>query len=80
MGIFKTGAGRNLLDLAIIAAGFLVLLPVLGINRTTDFIIFCVFVLGFNLLYGFIGHMDHRPFIFAKYAVSIAEFPFHMFQ
>lgn len=74
MGIFKTGAGRNLLDLAIIAAGFLVLLPVLGINRTTDFIIFCVFVLGFNLLYGFMGRLSFGHMLYlgtGAYAVTL---------
>ncbi len=72
--IFKTGAGRNLLDLAIIAAGFLVLLPVLGINRTTDFIIFCVFVLGFNLLYGFMGRLSFGHMLYlgtGAYAVTL---------
>ena len=74
MGIFKTGAGRNLLDLAIIAAGFLVLLPVLGINRTTDFIIFCVFVLGFNLLYGFMGRLSFGHMLYlgtGAYAITL---------
>lgn len=74
MDIFKTGAGRNLLDLAIIAAGFLVLLPVLGINRTTDFIIFCVFVLGFNLLYGFMGRLSFGHMLYlgtGAYAVTL---------
>jgi len=74
MGIFKTGAGRNLLDLAIIATGFLVLLPVLGINRTTDFIIFCVFVLGFNLLYGFMGRLSFGHMLYlgtGAYAITL---------
>ncbi len=74
MGIFKTGAGRNLLDLAIIAAGFLALLPVLGINRTTDFIIFCVFVLGFNLLHGFMGRLSFGHMLYlgtGAYAVTL---------
>lgn len=49
---------KNVLDLLIITVGFFVVLPVLGINRTTDFIIFCIFVLGFNLLYGFMGRLS----------------------
>lgn len=56
--IHRAGIGKGLLDLFIIAAGFLLILPAMGINRTTDFIIFCVFVLGFNLLYGFMGRLS----------------------
>ena len=51
-------AVRRYLDIPIIAAGFLVILPLLGINRTTDFAIFCIFVLGFNILYGFMGRLS----------------------
>lgn len=46
------------MDMAIIAAGFIVLVPILGLNRTTDFIIFCIFVLGYNLLYGYMGRLS----------------------
>ncbi len=46
------------LDVPIIAVAFLIILPLLGINRTTDFIIFCIFVLGFNILYGFMGRLS----------------------
>ena len=54
----SNGIVRRYLDIPIIAAGFLVILPLLGINRTTDFAIFCIFVLGFNLLYGFMGRLS----------------------
>jgi branched-chain amino acid transport system permease protein len=74
MNLFKTGPGRSFLDIAIIAAGFLVLLPVLGINRTTDFMIFCVFVLGFNLLYGFMGRLSFGHMLYlgtGAYAITL---------
>lgn len=51
-------AMKSLKDIGIIACGFLIASPVLGINRTTDFIIFCVYVLGFNLLYGYMGRLS----------------------
>lgn len=53
-----TNLRKNFLDLIIIAAGFFAVLPIFGINRTTDFIIFCIFVLGFNLLYGYMGRLS----------------------
>lgn len=49
---------KNLLDLFIITASFFIVMPFFGINRTTDFIIFCIFVLGFNLLYGYMGRLS----------------------
>lgn len=52
------GGAKTFYELIIIAAGFFVVLPVLGINRTTDFIIFCIFVMGFNLLYGYMGRLS----------------------
>lgn len=72
--IHNTGIGKVLLDLIIIAAGFLLILPVLGINRTTDFIIFCVFVLGFNLLYGFMGRLSFGHMLYlgtGAYAITL---------
>jgi branched-chain amino acid transport system permease protein len=46
------------LDLVVIAAIFLVMPWFLHLQRTTDFIIFCVFVLGFDLLYGHMGRLS----------------------
>ncbi len=74
MSLFKTGAGRSFLDIAIIAAGFMVLLPILGINRTTDFMIFCIFVLGFNILYGFMGRLSFGHMLYlgtGAYAITL---------
>jgi branched-chain amino acid transport system permease protein len=49
---------RSFRDILFIAAGFLVIMPILGINRTTDFIIFSIFVMAFNILYGFMGRLS----------------------
>jgi branched-chain amino acid transport system permease protein len=46
------------LDLVLIAAVFLVMPWFLRVQRTTDFIIFCIFVLAFDLLYGHMGRLS----------------------
>ena len=43
---------------AVIVVGFILLGAVTSIPRTTDFIIFCIFVLGFDLLYGHMGRLS----------------------
>ena len=53
-----------LLELAIIAAGFLMLAPILKVQRITDFMIFCIFVLSFDLLYGFMGRLSFGHMLF----------------
>jgi branched-chain amino acid transport system permease protein len=61
-------------DIPIIIAGFLVILPILGINRTTDFAIFCIFVLAFNILYGFMGRLSFGHMLYlgtGAYAVTL---------
>lgn len=45
-------------DLALIAAAFVLLAWMINIQRTTDFIIFCIFVLAFDLLYGYLGRLS----------------------
>ena len=71
---FKGAGPRGLMDIAIIAAGFVVLLPILGINRTTDFIIFSIFVMGYNLLYGFMGRLSFGHMLYlgtGAYAITL---------
>lgn len=46
------------LDLPIVAALFLLLAAALSAQRVTDFIIFCVFVLSYDLLYGHLGRLS----------------------
>jgi len=45
-------------DLVVVAAIFLVMPSLLRLQRTTDFIIFCIFVLAFDLLYGHMGRLS----------------------
>lgn len=66
------------IDVLLMAAGFLVLLPVLKIQRTTDFIIFCIFVLSYDLLYGFMGRLSFGHMLFlGSGAYTIALFTEH---
>lgn len=61
-------------DVALVAAGFLLLLPLLKVQRTTDFVIFCVFVLSYDLLYGFMGRLSFGHMLFlgsGAYAVTL---------
>lgn len=50
--------GQRILELVLIAAVFLVLVPFLGAHRVTDFAIFCIFALSFDLLYGYMGRLS----------------------
>lgn len=58
LAIQNSTGSTSFRDILFIAAGFLAIMPVLGINRTTDFIIFSIFVLAFNILYGFMGRLS----------------------
>lgn len=62
-------------DLPLIAAGFLVLAWLIGIQRTTDFIIFCVFVLAYDLLYGYMGRLSFGHMLYlgvGAYAAALS--------
>lgn len=72
-GTKKTGM-RTLLELAAIAIAFLLLSAVIGAYRAPDFIIFCIYVLGFNLLYGFMGRLSFGHMLYlgtGAYAVTL---------
>lgn len=49
---------REWLTFLIIIGVFLVLAPILSIHRLTDFMIFCIFALSFDLLYGYMGRLS----------------------
>ncbi len=51
-------------ELAIIAAVFLLLIPFLAIYRVTDFMIFCIFAMSFNLLYGYMGRLSFGQILY----------------
>ena len=55
---------RILLELLIVAAGFVLLAPILKVQRVTDFMIFCIFVLSFDLLYGYMGRLSFGHMLF----------------
>jgi branched-chain amino acid transport system permease protein len=45
-------------DLVIISGGFLLLSFLISAHRVTDFMIFCIFALSFDLLYGYMGRLS----------------------
>lgn len=51
-------------DLIVIGAGFLILVPLISIHRVTDFMIFCIFALSFDLLYGYMGRLSFGHLLF----------------
>ena len=55
---FSPKRGRTGLEILIIGAGFLILMPLISIHRVTDFMIFCIFALSFDLLYGYMGRLS----------------------
>ena len=52
------------LGVVVIALGFILFGSATSIYRTTDFIIFCIFVLGFDLLYGHMGRLSFGHMLF----------------
>jgi branched-chain amino acid transport system permease protein len=55
---------RELIGLFVIAAGFLGITPVLSANRVTDFMIFCIFAMSFDLIYGYMGRLSFGHLLF----------------
>ena len=49
---------RAWLDILIVGACFLLLVPVLSMHRVTDFMIFAIFALSFDLMYGYMGRLS----------------------
>ncbi len=63
---FALGQSRNKewLNLLIISGSFLLLSPILSVHRMTDFMIFCIFVLSFDLLYGYMGRLSFGQLLY----------------
>lgn len=62
-------------DMAIIAGAFLLMTLVLPAYWLTDFIIFCILVLSFDLLYGYMGHLSFGHMLYfgaGGYGASLA--------
>jgi branched-chain amino acid transport system permease protein len=49
---------KRAMEILIIGIGFLILVPLISIHRVTDFMIFCIFALSFDLLYGYMGRLS----------------------
>ncbi|MGE5574130.1 MAG: branched-chain amino acid ABC transporter permease [Bacteroidota bacterium] len=49
---------RDLFEFLIISGCFILLVPLLRAHRVTDFMIFCIFTLSFDLLYGYMGRLS----------------------
>ena len=55
---------RGLIDFLVITAGFLLITPILSVHRVTDFMIFCIFVMSFDLMYGYMGRLSFGHMLF----------------
>jgi branched-chain amino acid transport system permease protein len=55
---FSPKRERTGLEILIIGIGFLILIPLISLHRVTDFMIFCIFALSFDLLYGYMGRLS----------------------
>ena len=55
---FPVKKEKGWMEISIIGIGFLVLMPLISIHRVTDFMIFCIFALSFDLLYGYMGRLS----------------------
>jgi len=49
---------KNLFITLIVALCFILLMPIIGVQHTIDYMIFCIYVLGYNILYGFLGRLS----------------------
>lgn len=63
-GILAVGRDRTFLEMAVMVAVFLALWPVIGQHRVTDFMIFCILVLSFDLLYGYMGRLSFGHYLY----------------
>jgi branched-chain amino acid transport system permease protein len=62
-------------DLILVAAIFLLLIPLLTMQRTTDFMIFCIFVLAYDLIYGYMGRLSFGHMLYlgvGAYAAALS--------
>jgi len=52
------------IDFLVITGGFLLITPILSVHRVTDFMIFCIFVMSFDLMYGYMGRLSFGHLLF----------------
>ena len=55
---------RGFISFLVITAGFLLITPILSVHRVTDFMIFCIFVMSFDLMYGYMGRLSFGHMLF----------------
>ena len=70
--IAATKRGTVFRDMALIAAGFFALVPLLAMHRVTDFMIFCIFVMSFDLLYGYMGRLSFGQMLYLGTGVYVS--------
>ena len=56
--------GRVWVDLLVIGPAFLLLVPIISTHRVTDFMIFCIFAMSFDLMYGYMGRLSFGHLLF----------------
>ncbi len=59
-------------DMVLIAAAFFALIPLLALHRVTDFMIFCIFVMSFDLLYGYMGRLSFGQMLYLGTGVYVS--------
>jgi branched-chain amino acid transport system permease protein len=62
-------------DLLIITALFLLLATLISVDRAIDFMIFCIFVLAYDLLYGYMGRLSFGHMLYlgvGAYALALS--------
>ena len=72
--VAPVGAGRILRDMVLVAAAFVLLSLFVPLHWLTDFAIFCILVLSFDLLYGYMGHLSFGHMLYygvGAYAASL---------
>jgi branched-chain amino acid transport system permease protein len=55
---------RGFINFLAITGGFLLITPLLSVHRVTDFMIFCIFVMSFDLMYGYMGRLSFGHMLF----------------
>ena len=58
--------------MAIIAVALLAMAPILAIHRATEFMIFCIFVMSFDLLYGYMGRLSFGQMLYLGTGVYVS--------
>lgn len=59
-------------DMVLIAAAFFALIPLLAMHRVTDFMVFCIFVMSFDLLYGYMGRLSFGQMLYLGTGVYVS--------